>query len=317
MRDKNFDSIKNFNVPENWVENALNIPQSERKSPVAFIKFSRTLSAVASLVLVCALSVAVFFYTQKNDIVVPENNVVESESATQATKSSTSDSSTQGSSNVEKPTDKHSVILPDGFIRPTGVINIPTNGEIIKPTEHTKPSIPSQRPTYPNVEPSEATTEPENPPTVNPQPSEPITPPTYPLPTDPEPSCPLPTAPNPTSKPVIPTESDTVAPTYNPIETECPTEPAAGNECRVMISKEDIVGSGNIYCAVVRKDDGSSTNPEKHLAIKVIEYSDSVMYVYFPDDYNQIKKTGYYLCYFYNEDGTLVKVKEEYFYSYY
>ena len=108
MRDKNFDSIKNFNVPENWVENALNIPQTEKKSPVAFIKISRTLSAVASLVLVCALSVAVFFYTQKDDIVVPDYSVKESETAVESSQSQTNYESTQNSSIVENPTDKNS-----------------------------------------------------------------------------------------------------------------------------------------------------------------------------------------------------------------
>lgn len=327
MRDKNFDSIKNFNVPENWVENALNIPQTEKKSPVAFIKFSRTLSAVASLVLVCALSVAVFFYTQKDDIVVPDYSVKESETAVESSQSQTNYESTQNSSIVENPTDKNNLILPNGIIRPSLSPQLPTNGEANQ-NRPVRPTSPSQSETYPNVEPSESPTKPvkpeptqpgtvkptipdTEPPTVKPTepaPTSPVRPTQPPPPVEPLPTDPVPTGPAPSEPVVLPTEPA-------PSEPIGPTEPCEQNECRAYILKENIVGSGNIYCKVFLKNGGTAENTEKYPAYKVREYTDDVLFVFFPDEYNLIKKTGYYYCYFYNENGKLVGVEEVYFYA--
>ena len=57
MKKANFDMLKNLPVPEDWIENALAIPERENKKK-AVIQFrrNRSLIAAASLMLVSTLS---------------------------------------------------------------------------------------------------------------------------------------------------------------------------------------------------------------------------------------------------------------------
>lgn len=62
MKKANFNTLKNLSVPESWIENALAIPEKEEQKPavVPFWKKPRIIAMAASLVLVSALSLALF-----------------------------------------------------------------------------------------------------------------------------------------------------------------------------------------------------------------------------------------------------------------
>lgn len=68
MNEKNFDSISKFEVPKSWIDDALNVPQNHVKKPLPLIKFSRTIMAVACFILVCGISVALYFVTDDSSI---------------------------------------------------------------------------------------------------------------------------------------------------------------------------------------------------------------------------------------------------------
>ena len=69
VNDKNFDSFKNLKTPQKWIDNAINIPNTKKKSaPVFFIKYSKYIVAAACLVLVCAVSILVYSSNNKANI---------------------------------------------------------------------------------------------------------------------------------------------------------------------------------------------------------------------------------------------------------
>ena len=109
MRKINFNNIENLTVPESWVEKALLLPEKvESKKVIHFSKHTRPLVAVASLFLVCALSVSLFFFTQKDDILKTdpdfslETAIYESTvQSTQKTENFTGKSETEETENTE------------------------------------------------------------------------------------------------------------------------------------------------------------------------------------------------------------------------
>ncbi len=62
MKEFNFNTIKNLPIPEQWIENALAIPEAEEQKPavVPFWRKPRFIALAASLVLVTALSISLF-----------------------------------------------------------------------------------------------------------------------------------------------------------------------------------------------------------------------------------------------------------------
>lgn len=109
MRKINFNNIENLTVPESWVEKALLLPEKvESKKVIHFSKHTRPLVAVASLFLVCALSVSLFFFTQKDDILKTDPNfsletaIYESTvQSTHKTENFTGESETEETENTE------------------------------------------------------------------------------------------------------------------------------------------------------------------------------------------------------------------------
>ena len=65
MKKLNFNSIQSLQTPDSWIENALAIPEKESKKP-AFITRPRIIAAAASIVLVTAVSVALFLTMGNN-----------------------------------------------------------------------------------------------------------------------------------------------------------------------------------------------------------------------------------------------------------
>lgn len=62
MKEFNFNTLRDLPVPENWIENALSIPEQEEQRPAAvpFWRKPRFIAMAASMVLVSALSIALF-----------------------------------------------------------------------------------------------------------------------------------------------------------------------------------------------------------------------------------------------------------------
>ena len=62
MKSFNFDTLQNLPIPEGWIENALSIPEQEEQKPalIPFWRRPRVIAAAASLILVSALSIALF-----------------------------------------------------------------------------------------------------------------------------------------------------------------------------------------------------------------------------------------------------------------
>ncbi|MBQ7133137.1 MAG: hypothetical protein IJO20_01425 [Ruminococcus sp.] len=84
MKKVNFNNLDNIQIPESWTKSALSLPETleNKKKVVYFSRFSKNLALVASLVLVCALSVSLFIFTQKGDILNAHKPSQNSESTT-------------------------------------------------------------------------------------------------------------------------------------------------------------------------------------------------------------------------------------------
>lgn len=312
MNKKNFNSISQFSVPQNWIDDALNIPVEEnKKKPILFVKFSRTFAAVACLVLVCCVSLMLFFLTDDNatPIYKPTQGVTSESETTETVSSENSSETIADTSNGEtdyigfiEPTEEN--ISPNGTqsgenssvnpsVRPT---TEPTDKPIVGPT--VKPTIePSEDITEPvPTEPTSPPTEPDYPmPTVNPSyspvPTEPIVEPTEPT----EPWDPVPTEPMP---PVV-------VPTVKPTENY--------NDIKVVggIHTDKITSSGKVYCRFYDSNGnllGSKNLFDSSHLTEIRESGAAITTVcYYPYRNNLITKDGYYTYEFYNSDGIVLR----------
>ncbi len=138
MNDKNFDSLKNLKAPENWIENAINIPNTEEKpKPVFFLRYSKSLAAVACLVLVCIVSL--FFALNKDRAVLPiepSSETVPSDTFVNDETQNFTDATKHETSQNDKPTTNSNG--ENG--------GAPFEGDINNDNSHNKPTSPSQKP---------------------------------------------------------------------------------------------------------------------------------------------------------------------------
>ena len=163
MNDKNFDSLKNLQTPDAWIENALNIPkaQTQEKKPIFFIKYSRQLMAVACLVLVCTVSLFVVLNQGDGSVLVvdPDFETVNTDNTNNENKTQT-DSLSDNEDNNKTHNNKPTLV--------TDNINGGAPSEATESTEHSeKPTQPhdgdSQKPTNkPVVAPTKPTNMPQS-----------------------------------------------------------------------------------------------------------------------------------------------------------
>ncbi|MBQ8860254.1 MAG: hypothetical protein IJ015_02825 [Ruminococcus sp.] len=302
MNKKNFNSISQFSVPQNWIDDALSIPSDrDKKKPIPFVKFSRTFAAVACLVLVCCVSLLLFFMTDDgakppvketqntsfSDVVTEETSDLVSLQNSDNTEESTSsidssniepteenygDNSSQGIKPSVKPTTKP-VVGPT--VKPTGDSTIePSEKPVIKPTEDTedKPVIPTTRPPMkPN----------------DPQPSEDESSEDSSY-EDPE---------IPTSKPINPQPSVDV-----PSEDPSSEDPQIPTDVNVSFSVDKLGGKFEIYCKILDSrgnliGDTDLYSREHNASMNI---SNGMIYAKYPIYYNLITKSDYYTFVFYN-----------------
>lgn len=165
MSEFNFDNMKNVDIPDSWIDGALNVPP-DTEHPVPFLKHSKVIAFAASIVLVCSLSVVLFFVTNDNPVVPPikydkteyntfahekestcvnsENEIPKTESDKKSSEISQTDSKTvfesMSDNKTEKPTRVESSFAPLN----TEKAEKPTNMNETKPE-----SVPTSKPEKP------------------------------------------------------------------------------------------------------------------------------------------------------------------------
>lgn len=221
MNKVNFDSLKNLKAPEEWIENAINIPNTkQKKKPILAIfsnKSARLIAAAACLVLVSAISLTVFLTQDRITPPIDPNyeateQAVETEaiketeaaSSAQTEDSSSGDNTQQPSSSSDyesiEPTETQTATTTQNG----GVINsatqtatsagaVPTVKPTAKPTTKPTAKPDSDSSNNPQTKPADSTGKP----TVKPTVAETV------KPTEAEPT-------------IEPTEAPTVKPTQKP-----------------------------------------------------------------------------------------------------
>lgn len=311
MSDKRFSSIENYEVPQVWIDNALSIPTSDRKKAIVWFDFRKTLATAATFVLVCTLSLLVFFFTKDGSIVQVNPNVpttvtetVEMTDNKNENKLPTDSAVNNGATQETEGSEQTAQTTPS--------TTAPTQTEVQKPSapEPTSP-VPQQPTSAPEkVEPTQKPIE-TQPPTQAPT-AEPTEPPTDKPPVEPSDAPIEPTYP-PTDEPVAPI--DPVEPSELP--TDAPTQPPT----QYVPQKEDyyihtrfstdlLVGNGTIYCKVVDSGGNLVGDPDLYSNEHLVEinriYESYTFVRYYPYVNDVITKADVYSFYFYNEDGVIV-----------
>ncbi len=317
MSDKNFDSIKNFEVPQAWIDSALSVPQTtSRKKPIVFLHFSRYATMAASLVLVCVLSVVVFML--RDDSVIPVEKPVSTQpTAIIDSKDGTSEQTKQQNSTtktkengvtaeIKKPTAKSSNTEPTE--KPT---KKPQKGDNSK--SDPKPSTQEKTENTQSTDIQGATTPTQNQtemPTIEPteKPIEkPIERPTQ----------------KPTVKPTVrPTQGPTQKPTQKPTVKPTPKPPVDPTVSGGDYTTEEVVtiydsflasklaGSGKVYCSIYSSSGkllgDSNLFSSQHRASVDYKTSSVVQVSYDPLSKGLWLSAGRYTYSFYNENGVVV-----------
>lgn len=315
MNEKNFNSISQFEVPKSWIDNALSVPATHKKKPFPLIKLTRTLAAVACLVLVCGISVALYFMINDSSIppvkdpFVTENKIIDGSSDTVQTDNinkENEDSSennsinkaeneaTSGSdiTNVEDNTQNGTGSHPEPNEEPqkptTNVPDKPQNPETTVPSED---DTNGSEPVAPTQEESSDSTTPDDPiqaPTEGPLPSEPTEKPKPPW--------------------VAPTENPTIGPVIDPTVT--PTiiqNPNYNKMILVLIGEKRVAAAKSIYCALYDENNrmigDSNMYSSSHIAYKGSTKGGRTEVYYYPYHNTNILEGGTYTYVFYNENG--------------
>lgn len=280
MSDKNFNSIKNFEVPQSWIDGALNIPvTSKDKAPVIFfVKYSKFLVSAACILIVCMMSLFLLFRFNNNTKLTIDNTT-QTDSITDSTSvnQNSPDDFEQGTNKNDKD---NSDTNPSNGQGGQGETQTPSTDA----GEDTDPTSPTDMPSEPSVKPTDP--EPTDPPTA--------------VPTDP------------------PTEEPTVAPTDPPIDfpTDSPPPPIEPIIISTAFDRSLVASDYKVYCKVYDLAGNFIGDPDlfssQHVA-QITRITESTVYAsYCPDDHNLIKKMGYYYFQFYNSDGEIVAKVNKY-----
>ncbi|MBQ7133135.1 MAG: hypothetical protein IJO20_01415 [Ruminococcus sp.] len=274
MNDFNFDRMKSFNTPTEWAEKAREIPEKYKNpTPFLFFPVSRSFAAVASLVLVCSLSV-LFFIFKPDDNILPVNP--------DATLSYETVSKTESVEPMDPTYDTGKPQNPDEYvnIEPTesrqSTENPTTVSPTQKPTSSTEYTEPTQKPTN-----SAPTTEPTQKPTDS----------------------------KPTSKP---TEKPTQKPTNDPSQNPTAGTTSNPVICRGSYSFSNSweVNSVDVFCKLY--DSSGNLMGDKDLysyqhEASIDSMSISMVYVsYEPTSKGLLLPKGQYSFYFYDYFGRIL-----------
>ena len=303
MSKPDFDFSKYFEVPDKWIESALSIPNVVNTQPKVLP--IRRYVAAASIVLVVALGISVFFrFGNKKPIPVkPDNSGI----AVQSASESVTASDIGGAESTQPPSDaKTQPATGSRKDRST----IPTHS--IQPTQAVVSTLPqaaesSSAPTYvspaaepPQSEPTDATQY---------QPTQKPVTPTPPSPTQPKAA---PTSSPATQQPIStntePTEMD--PPTELPWIIETPTE--AGYEAEdALVLKAELtnrirLNEKYVYCRI-HKSTGELIGDKDLYAWqhRVTVNRNYKIVTYKPSERNLYLAPGNYVYYFYESNGDI------------
>ena len=320
MKEFNFNTIKNLPVPEQWIENALAIPETEEQKPAVvplsnvhceesaeqmtrqsqpFWRKPRFIALAASLVLVTALSISLFLSIgSKPPIAVKSNSKPDSTQIVWSTDEYGATVATEvvvipkdGDRDGTQPTEKRSAIEQffenvfgtDDRTTPT----TPSGQNGASSQNGGTPQSPSAAPQDPTAAPSPVTPDP----TAAPRPIE----------TDPphEPE----TAP--------PVELPTTAPWERPPDE--PTEPPVYHATITSSIFKPTYGLGEkdtipVYCKILSTDKSvlygdPDLYSEQHRAIITENNPGTLKFAYTPADLGILPADGKYYCEFYDENG--------------
>ncbi len=325
MNEKNFNSISQFEVPKSWIDGALAVPATHKKKPFPLIKLTRTLAAVACFVLVCGLSVALYFITDDSSIppvkdpVVTENVFVDSSNNTGENDNNsqkTDNNENRDTNSAENPTSSGS--------HSEGSEDRTENGADSHPEPNEKPQKPTtNKPDKPDSsQPSEDVTNPYEPqqptqpkPPYNPtenlteSPSEDFPPPWMPTekPWNPKPPT------DPTEPPwEDPTEAPTECPTEGPYLPPPTDEPTINENYNVYVRVDSskLIGSKNAYCAFYDPNGNLVGEGDMFASYRIMEkgtsYDGKTPVFYYPYRMLDITVRGWYTYTFYNENGEVL-----------
>lgn len=285
MSEFNFDKMKNIDIPESWVDGALNV-EIEQKYPIPFLKYSKIIAFAASIVLVCSLSVALFFITNKNEAVPPIKNN-ETQCNTHVQISSTEIKNTENV--TEKITQSDNTYSTETETQPVT--------EVLNTVEPTEENSDNNGESSSNSNPLKPNKHPENTDSVKPKPTENKEKPTKPNETQ-----------KPTDAPVIddppqdgpPEDNDELTSyisnfTNGKITAEIHwSDLSISIYCRMYDSKGNLVGDNDLY---------SSKREAIEADGLMVESQEYFSYEYNIDNLGESLKKGRYEVVFYNESG--------------
>ena len=329
MKKVNFDSLTNLKAPESFIENAINATKTQKKKPLVFIKYSRALAAVACLVIMCAVSLGVYFKEDRVTPPIDPSFIVETGNSKDSENTQYTDKNIKETLKNDKDFDKENAQNSVTYNKPT------TESETIEPSEKpsstTKPTEDSKdEPTVGPTKPSESA-----------KPSESTN--TNEIPTS---SPPLKPGTNPTTKPTKP--SDKPKPTLPDSSSQDPNYPAAPppeqspdstdgtpelpsvsppiskpdyaaireyksvhDYCEIVdyIETKHLTGSKRVYCIVKKRGAGNQWlggddwfSPE-HICTTWKEKNGYTYFAYSITNTYNITESGEYLYLIYNENG--------------
>lgn len=291
MDDKNFDSLKNLKAPDSWIENALSIPAMQEKKPIFFIRYSRSLMAVACLILVCTISLIVVLNKgDKPVLVVDPQYETTQQDETENGENDTQNNNDNDKNNNKKPAPTNSKDNGDAPHEGTVAATQNSTDKQEKPTQKptTKPVIGPQRPTEKPESPTEDKVLPT--PTVRPTAPVSVKPTTKPIH---RPDAPVePTEGTPTSPggPMTPPGQDGSG--YQPPAT-------VSEEFRIAVDEYYLTSSEKILCTLV---DSNSTEIIVDAVADVYKIG-TTTYASYTVYKSDIPYSGVYTCYFSSDRG--------------
>lgn len=284
MNRLNFDSLENLNVPEEWIEKALVVPDNiQNKKPIDFLKLSRIITSVACVAVVSIVSLSLFFFT-KNNAEIP----IGVKNTTSVTFEWNQDEETSCNNLNTESKDDLSVTEP--------------SEKSIKNTENITHSSSSRETVSNNTEPTEKSTAITS---VEPQDTDSA----------------VRTEPTETNRVTNPSNNEKTDPIDNtkPIETTKATESVEPSSdsgwngvltvttCEAEFSSDLITGSGKVYCRLYDSKGNmigdSNLFSAQHLASSRVDKNGKVFATYYPVSAGLNLNSGRYSFYFYNENG--------------
>lgn len=216
---RNFNVIKNIEVPESWVENAVNIPKTAKRRKKLILNPS-LIGTAASLVFAVALSLFVFFSTNRQ-ITIPASN----QSTQNSTQPTSLSADVSGASSLEESQPTTALAKENDTENETIYVSF-ENSMMTEPSDDTDSHEKTTQATVP-IEPTEK-------PQI--QTEEPT---------------------NPIEAPTIPTEEPWV-PTEPPVETTSTAEPTTQNVSGelftgniIFFPNDRLQQSDELYCHII------------------------------------------------------------------